>query len=535
MPKTVNTKTHTTSLWADGKRRTNPPPVATSQFRNWPSMLAHWCQGGPDPGGASTTAGREEFARTDVCVMRGQWPAEYQKEFNNITAIKAIRSGVKIAPYTDPRFSFETDVNGSTWYHWQTMQTVSNWRLRDVSGNALFYGQGPAAAGNMAVHLAGLDGQGRRFSQALADRLSTEFTSTYDREAVYSGIALDDWNLIDAAAQSNGTRVNPDYEQNGVADVVTDNTVPTGGAHKFRTGLVQLVADYRAKWPSWFIWANSDYGFPYAQSPPDRPPAPPTSLEVSKLVDILLVEESLKYRARIGDPEVHNNDHVYPFGGLPGNQEFWMTLAVNDLVSRADNESALGRKCYALFERVAVPATSTAQTIDYHFARLSKAISMSVEGAGYGVNWNGANKPFWIDENAIDFGAPIGTRSMGTLNQNSGSAFTFTLRVANHTGAGGEKFYWTEYQNALVLLRWDNIGITANVSVLGDGSTVSCPLPSAGAGYRWDEFNAATYVNPTHNDLAMRAQDTSWNGGATNITAVSLKPYHAKFLRRVPV
>lgn len=32
MPKNVNTKTHTTSPWADGKRRTNPPPVPTSAF-----------------------------------------------------------------------------------------------------------------------------------------------------------------------------------------------------------------------------------------------------------------------------------------------------------------------------------------------------------------------------------------------------------------------------------------------------------------------------------------------------------------------
>jgi hypothetical protein len=123
---------------------------------------------------------------------------------------------------------------------------------------------------------------------------------------------------------------------------------------------------------------------------------------------------------------------------------------------------------------------------------------------------------------------------MGTLNQpniSSNDPVSFTVRSPNTTN-GSAQFFWAEFDNALVVWRGDNTGLTPGSSNFGDGTAVSYTLPSAGSGKKWQRPNASTYVNPDYSDLAMQAQNTALNNGA-DATTSSLKPLHGEVFLRV--
>lgn len=514
-----------------------PATSTSSQFRNWPSMYVAWLQGN-STNGADVTAGRQAIAKTDVAVMQGAWASKRATDYTNITAIKSIRSGIALGPYLDPCFWKDTAESSTDDYTRSVYDVVtagnSNWRLRDTSGTGLAHRFAPAnfRATNMAVHIAGTSG-GLRFSEALADRMESDLNDgSGDRRSVYSFWGFDDMTPVDYPKYSGGSDATPDYDADASGDDPQDDTVPTGGGHKYRQGQAQFLTDFRAQFTNYAMFINTDLGLPYAQSNPACPVRPITSIETYQAADACLVENVFTYRFRIADHDTHSNDHIYPLGAAAGSSEGWMTLAVNEVVARTDAQSMWGKKMYAVYQNMAVNSSTSPTSADYDMARLLFAVCMSVEGAAYGAVMSGSDRPFWLDELAISFGNPMAARSMGTLDD-SGAPVTFTLRSADFTGGSSEKFYWTEYQNALVVLRWDNVGITPGSSNLGDGSAVLCTLPSAGSGYRWDRFDATSYVNPTHSDLAMTSQDTTLNSGATNVTSVSLKPYGAIFLRRV--
>lgn len=516
----------------------NPPePPAPSNFRNWPSMLVNWLQGNTT-NGADTTAGREAIAKTDICVLQYKWASGRSQDLTNITAIKSIRSDVILGSYCEVRFwtsGAESNTDDYTRWVYDVVAagpgggTSGPWRLRNSSGGGLFHRFNPAdmRATNMAVQLSGTNGSGQRMSQALAAKYYADLNDAAgDRRSIYRCIGFDDYNIIDDPKNSDSSSATADYEQNGVSDDVLDNTT-SGGGYKFRTGMTQNLNDWRTQFPGWLIFANSDFGLPYVQS--TTPIRPVTSNEMYRQADIWLIENPYLYRFRIG-----NGTTTYPIGAGITLNEGWVQLMLNQQFSKPDADSPLNKRCFSVYEQIPRSSSQSLSSTDIAFCRMVYAHTMSIEGGAIALTYSGADRPVWLDEMAIKFGNRISAGTMGTLNDSS-APVTITLRAADFTGGGGEKFYWTEFDNALVVFRYDFVSITPGSSNFGDGTAASCTLPSAGTGYRWDEFNASTYVHPDYSDLAMTGQDTSFNSGATNITSVSLKPLHAKFFRRVAV
>jgi hypothetical protein len=154
-----------------------------------------------------------------------------------------------------------------------------------------------------------------------------------------------------------------------------------------------------------------------------------------------------------------------------------------------------------------------------------------------GLRLNGATT-YQLDESNVQLGNPLATRSMGTLNTaaTTPASLTFTVRAPNYTN-GTAEFYWTEFTDAIVVLRSDYTGVTTGAgSVYPQGTAALCNLPNPGSGKVWRRINAATYVNPS-TGKATRGQDTSWNNNATATGGthgqVSLRPQQAIVLLRV--
>lgn len=520
--------------------------VETSQFRNWPSMYTAWMQG-DITNGASASAGRTLIAQCDIAITQNAGSGNWTTEYNNWVAIRAIRPGIKGGPYGDPCLWYAASESDSSHFQRWVYDAASTgpntaigstnmWRLRDSSGTGLVhrFDTTNSRSVNMASQLAGTNGSGRTLAQELALSQYNTMTSP-DRYSIMQVLAHDDMTCVDYPKYSGGADAVPDYDQDGVGDTTTNNA--TGGA-KYRTGQVALAAAYRAKFGGGYgLWWNNDLGLPYLQS--TTPPNPVTGIEIYQLCDALLHENTFAYRYRIGNGG-GTGGSVYAISAASSgaqasyDSEGDVVYAVNEICARTDAQSVWGRKCYATYVQMELAWNGTPTSTDYQMARLVKARNMSCEGAADCLVYSGANRPFWLDENAIDFGNPRSSRTLGTLNQNSGAAYTFTRRSPDVTGGSGEKFYFTEYDRALVVMRWDVVGLTLP-STLGSGSAVAVTLPSAGTGYRWDRFDATTYVNPKSgcSDLAMTGQNTTYNSGATNVTSVSLLPMDAIFLRRV--
>jgi hypothetical protein len=515
---------------------TTSPPVTTSIYRNWPSAYLNWSQGGST---GLTTTKKQAMAKCDVVVLREPGPAEYSGQVSDLSGILAIRSSVKLGVYIDPFFTYDNSESDSGHWRrwvWDVANTVTNWRLRNSSGGVLghMFQWVDTKCTNMAVHLAGLDGAGKRFSQALATKYR-EIMSTPNRLAQCSVIPWDDYAVADECrSRSDGSSVSASYANNGVADDKHDDT-STGGGTKYRTGLAQFTADWRTEFPGMAIFVNLN-SFKYVQGSPDTPILPLSASALYQIADVVLAENGLTYRARMGNHETQNNTHTYPlgtpeYGSSVGSQEYWADLYVKRAHARPDTSAVFGKQMVALYQQMACQSSTTPTAADYAFARMLLAHAMAVEGLGYAGLFNGADQPFWVDELAVKVGNPISTRSMGTLTE--ASPCSFTVRTADYTGGSSEKFFFVDFDNARWVFRWDTVGYTAGSSNFGDGSAVSCPLGSAGAGKRWDALNASTYAHPDYADLACVGQDTGVNNGATNITTVSLKPYHAQLVLRV--
>lgn len=518
---------------------TTSPPVTTSIYRNWPSAYLNWSQGGST---GLTTGKKQAMAKCDVVVLREPGPAEYSTQVSDLSGILAIRSSVKLGIYGDPFWTYDTSESDTGHWRrwvWDIASSVTNWLLRNSSGNVVghMFRWAESKCTNMAVHLAGLNGSGKRFSQALATKYR-EIMSSPNRLALCSVIPWDDYAVIDECrSRSDGSDVSASYANNGVADDKYNDTA-TGGGTKYRTGLAQFTADWRTEFPGMAIFVNLN-SYAYTQGGSTTPILPLSSSELYQIADVVLAENGLTYRARMGNHETQNNTHTYPLGtpeygntsDVVGSQEYWADLYVKRAHARPDTTAAFGKQMVALYQQMACNSSTTPTATDYAFARMLLAHAMAVEGLGYAGLFNGADQPFWVDELAVKVGAPLATRSMGTLTE--ASPVSFTERTADYTGGSGEKFFFVDFENARWIFRWDKVGYTAGSSNFGDGSAVSCPLGSAGAGKRFDALNASTYVHPDYPDLACVGQDTSLNNGATNITTVSLKPYHAQLVRRV--
>lgn len=321
-------------------------------------------------------------------------------------------------------------------------------------------------------------------------------------------------------AIGNGTTTvtDPDFEQNGVGENILDfSAAATAGSRKWCEGHIDSKAAFEAAWPGRLWFSNSsEFASDYTDGN-GSPPLPMSGHPLYARLDWKLQESIDRYGLGFAAPSAS----AYSFNGGGGLLKACQFLAINQCFLRPDAQSPAGRNCVVAhlntIDRVQVAA-------DYELARFVLVLALLHERVGVSLSI-GASKPLSLNEQLLEYGAPIGgVRSMGTLNESTAG---FTQRTANFT-SGVARFYWVETAKAIAILRGDSP--TVGVYPSADAA-VACTLPSPGAGYKWQRINE-TYTNPL-TGRSMRVQQPTLNDGSDVGATVSLRPYHATVLRRV--
>jgi hypothetical protein len=170
---------------------------------------------------------------------------------------------------------------------------------------------------------------------------------------------------------------------------------------------------------------------------------------------------------------------------------------------------------------------TTPNVNDFAYARFICGLAMLVERAAMCVQQT-ASLPLSLDETLIEWGNPLATRNMGTLDESDpGSALP--LRTADIT-VSGNTIHYALFENGgwFVNTTSPSIGVYPSAD-----AAVTFTLPTPPAGKKWKRFNCNTYENPT-TGRSMRGQDPALNNGA-DVTTATLKRYHAIALELVDV
>ena len=533
MTKNANPKSFAMNLWADKVNRSYPEGggggIGSSLYRNPHNETFQYLQGNTSGNGVEgSSTSRNLLKRFDAVVLQWKWPAAHSAETTYMGQLRTAAPHLKIMMYTDPRFVTDGDYGGGGTT--SVVRTVldtpgapARWKAENAANAWLAhrFNYASSRATNM-TDTTSTNTAGNTFVEEWWDQVWDYF-----QVDLYDGIMIDDMNLVGCNMNVYGVNadVNWDYRNVGTNDnFLSDATFKAA----FADGMAACFAEFRARHPSLLLNINSDPGYWYRQTEAGGCPERPfSSHPYYQNDDLPFMEGAFEFGA--GFSEFGRTDEVYPFKSFFSLTSFFHSLEYYRQAAKPAVSNLMGAAVAFAHGNLSIGDTASPGAITYAHARARWALGKLV-GVGYATSRSGS-VPFPIDEICIDLGAPVSSLSMGTLDESAAPA-TFTLRAPNFEN-GTADFHWAEYANALVVVRTDTTGLTLGTSNFGDGSAVSCTLPSAGSGYQWDEFNAATYVHPLVADLAMQSQDTGVNSGAANITSVSLKPIHAKAFRRV--
>lgn len=513
-----------------------------SRYRVLNNEVGYYLQGSWGGGDAIefNTTVQANAAKADWVMLGASGPSGFSAEAAMLQRVRAIRAGVKILKYTDPRYWYDDATVGSDSPFRETYAALNLngppalWSAKNAAGQTLAHTWSPSNTNgvNWAVPATSRNAAGQTLQQAF--RAQFQAMTQWN---LYDGVFLDDSNIVpnSLAVRGTSTEVNWSYLQNG-SDANFRTDWAFGDA--WRAGIRALVDELRAMRSDYLLIINSDHSLWYLQyrapfdwSAGGRPPTPFASTAFGSLVDISGAENPFSARG-FGVKSGSN----YRLGGdwTQYGADLFLQFELYRQHARQASDSRMGAQIGFHIEQMGLSATAAATQTDIAYARACWALTKLVEGAGYG-NCRNARQPFFLDETCIKLGAVVGApRSMGTLNEpdsNSNAPCSFTVRTPDlATGAG--RFWWAQFDNALVVWRGDNSNLTPGSSNFGDGVPVTYTLPSAGAGKKWQRPNAATYVNPDYSDLAMQNQSPSLNSGA-DATTSSLLPLHGEVFLRV--
>lgn len=319
----------------------------------------------------------------------------------------------------------------------------------------------------------------------------------------------------------NGSTVvtDPDLNDDGNAESITNfGSGSTAGCRMWCEGHMDSKAAMEANFPG-FVWFANSARFPTDYYDGDGTPPLPLSGHPFYGKNDMGLQENIAL-AGLG---ITKSISTYNYTGGGSIYNVSRFLAVHQRMLRPNAQNTItGIGCIVAHINTFDRSPTSA---DYEYARLAAAVALLNERVAISLSIS-ASKPLSLDETLLELGAPTTTRSMGSLNENN---VAFTVRAANFS-SGVARFHWAVFAKGLVLLRTDSPSVGVYPSA---DSAVSCTLPTPPSGKKWQRINAATYVNPI-TGRAMRGQDTTLNSGA-DVTAISLKPYHAVFLRLVNV
>lgn len=511
----------------------NPPDPepASTLFQNWPNARGAYLQS-PSSGsnGLDNASVRPKLARLDIYIQQLRYWMR-STDASSLAAVKAIRD-VPILAYYDPRFCASGDLTsnppGGGTLNYTASQSAgapSNWRARNAAGELLGFFTTSQPAFNPAPQVGGTNSAGRTFAQEWLTLLKAELESGggIDRWQYIDGLFVDDMNLnnLHFVKLSDGSYSECDFDDDNVNDDPTNYSGSTSGGQRILTAIAYNLSEARSIWGSdKIVMMNCDA--PYQQGESTAQPRPLSSTALAGIQDIGIVENIL-----VTNLGMNASGQLLSYYNL---SRFYQAVEQSNKMVRSDATSLMGKRASLLDQEFGTSEGGTPSASVLLAMRLMWGLGMLVEGAIYAGDQGGNKEPAELDECNLKLGNPVGTRTMGTLNDSSNPS-TFTVRTRDLVNGSGQ-VHLAEFEHGIVLVRTDITGLGEG-STLGAGSALSFTLPSAGTGYRWDAPNAATYVHPDIGTYAMASQDTTLNNGATNVTSVSLKPLHVKALLRV--
>lgn len=536
MTKAAVAKSFALEPWADKTLNSYPEGGGAGPgshlFQNWPNARGAYLQS-PSAGsnGLDNASVRPKIARLDIWIQQLRF---WMRSTDNtsIAAVKAIRD-VPLLAYFDPRFTPDTDLTsdppGGATFNYTASQTAgapANWRARNAAGQLLAYLFTSQPAFTPASQVSGTNTAGRTFIEEVWTLLKNELQSGggIDRWQYVDGVFIDDQNINDLKFRriSDDTAALCDFDDDNVADDEANYAGATSGGQRLLAGIAYNITAARSiLGTDKIVMMNCDA--PYQQLISSAQPRPLSSTALAGTQDIGIVENILV-----------TNLGMNASGDLLSYYDrstFYQAVEQSNKLVRDDATSLMGKRVSLLDQEFPTSEGGTPTATVLLAMRLVWGLGMLVEGAIYAGDQGSNKEPAELDECNLKLGDPVSTRTMGTLNDTSNPS-SFTVRAADITNGAGQVHY-AEFANGLVVVRTDNTGLTPGSSTLGGGTALSFTLPSAGAGFRWDAPNAATYVHPDIPTYAMANQDATLNNGATNVTSVSLKPLHVKALLRV--
>lgn len=506
--------------------------LASSNFPNWPTMQVLDLQGNValnllDPTQHPLIADHEFFNIQGF----NPTPARCATRVTNIPLVWAQQDTTKIRTKIGLYMSFQQArkaiVDGNTDVQFNLINDPAegnpNWWLRRVGGAQIEAPFNPTLFWMCTVGRGGgTNSLGETYAQAYWRKwkaLLNASDTAHNLGALLSFFFQDDTHARMQTPMSvgNGTTVvtDPDFEQNGIPENITDfSSATTAGCRKWCEGHLDSKAAMEANFPG-RVWFSNSARFPTDYYDGNGTPPLPISTHPMYGKLHMGLQEDIG-TAGLG---LVDSGTVYNYNGGGSFFHISRLLAIHQLMLCTDAQSPAGRALVCVhintIDRTPIAA-------DYEYARLAFAIALLNERCSVSLSIS-ATKPLSLNEALLELGAPLATRSTGTLNE---STALFVQRTADFS-SGAAKFYWAEFTKGIVILRGDSP--TVGVYPSADAAVV-CPLPSAGPGKTWQRINES-YTNP-RTDRSMRVQQPTLNDGST-VTSVSLKPYHAIVLRRV--
>jgi len=517
------------------EHRSLPAPASgpVSLYSNPYNEAVAYLQGNTSGNGVENATTRAELSRYDAVVLQWKWPAAQSLETTYMAQLRSAHPHLKIMMYCDCRFVTDGDYGGGGTT--TIVRTIidsagapARWKAENVANDWLShrFNFGSCRASN-PTDITGTNSASDTFAVAFIKQLETYF-----QLSLYDGVMFDDVNMIGNNLSLYGVNadINWDYLNNGTApNYLSDAAAKTA----FAAGQEYLINTvYRSRHPGKLVDRNTDPAYWYRQTEANGCPVRPFSAHPYHESDDVAICEGL-FSFTGGFAVFGRTDDVYPFQSYFNTPDMFLAFEYYRQISRSAATNIMGRKVAFAHGNLAIGDAGSPSARTYAFARACWAIGKLADG-GYATSRSGS-RTFPIDELCIDFGgAPTTTVTMLATFDQTTAPVTYSLREANATVGAGQ-IYWVEYPNSIVFCRLDIDGITRGSSNFGDGSSVTFNLPSAGTGFRWDRYNAATFVHPTVSRLSMQSQDTAFNSGATNVTTVSLLPLHGGAFRRVAV
>lgn len=517
-------------------------PVAQQQLSwwpNWPIMNCACLQGNAnfhilDP------SRHAELADKDVIIFQDFYPTESRKQtrvnvFAQIRALNPINR-VKFLKYTmlqetpkvlpTPTGNSAPEISCALIA--DPVKGNPNWIVHRVgqTGNAgrVECNFDPASLWNcnMAVLAAGNNSLGENYATAFWKDWHALLTTGVNLLPSLDGMFQDNFNARPPAMfQNNGATsiTDQDYNADGTADTRTDfSAAVNAGGRMWSQGHLEGKARFEQRMGASMVLcpnaARFDGDYFDGQG---QPPLPITNHPYYRQFDLTL-DESVYLLLGLS-----RSATGYSFTGAGSFNSLFRSYNVHDRMLKLDANNTRTGKSAVMMHALCIDRPTTNDDLAY--ARFISALCLLVERAAMCVMQT-TFTPLSLDETLLELGAPVAARTMGTLNENTVS---FSVRTADRT-VGTARFYWSIFAKGMVLVRADSPSVGVYPSA---DAAVPCTLPTPPAGKKWQRINAANYVNPV-TLRAMRGQDTAINNGA-DVTSVSLKPYHAIFLRLVNV